>query len=125
MRRGCLGRAAGCVSWVDIQWVLQSVRVCWTYRAEEEQDDGGQSSDSTHYCTPEDASRGGYGGVFGLLSDVAGCVESDQNTCCGEIGQTPVPAWRGAGAVVGRHESFFGGSETPGVVCPNGEPDDV
>lgn len=52
-------------------------------------------------------------------------VESDQDSRGGKIGQTPVPALRGAGAVISGQEGFTGGPESPGVVGSNGEPDEV
>lgn len=56
---------------------------------------------------------------------MARSIKSNQNTGSSKIGQTPIPACGGTGAVVRRHKSVVGGTETPGIDDADGQPDHV
>lgn len=52
-------------------------------------------------------------------------IEANEHASRGQVRQTPVPARRGASAVVRGHEGFMGRPEAPGVGGSNGQPDDI
>jgi hypothetical protein len=56
---------------------------------------------------------------------MAGSIESNQDTSCGQIRKTPVPAIGCAGAVIGGHEGFVSSAESPGLGSADGKPDEV
>ena len=96
-----------------------------TYSTKQKQNHSRQPPNPTNNGAPENASGSGNRRILGLLGHMARGIKPNQNTRRGQVRQTPVPARRGAGAVVRRHEGFIGGAEAPGVGCADGEPDDV
>jgi hypothetical protein len=100
-------------------------RLGLAYRAKQKKYNDHKCSRTTHNGTPEDTSRRGDGGIFGLLCYMAGGIVSDQNTGGSQIRQTPIPASRGARAVVRAHKCFFGRAEAQRVGDTDGQPNDV
>lgn len=52
-------------------------------------------------------------------------IEADEDTGRRKVREAPVPAGRGAGAIVGGHEGIVGRAETDGLGGADGEPDHV
>lgn len=56
-----------------------------THRSKQEKDDSTESQNPTDDCTPEDTLGRIHRSIFGFFSDVARCIESNQNPRCGKI----------------------------------------
>jgi hypothetical protein len=96
-----------------------------TYSAEQEENDGGQTAESTDNGAPENTAGSSHGSVLGLFRHMARGIEADQNPGSGEVGETPVPASRSTGAVIGGHEGLVSRAEAPGLGSANGQPNEV
>lgn len=96
-----------------------------TYSAEEEEDNDDKTSNPADHGTPEDASSRSYAGVACLFGDVARRIEPDEDTGRCKIREAPIPAGRGAGAIVRSHEGIMGRAEADGLACADGEPNHV
>lgn len=96
-----------------------------TYRTKQKQNNGRQPPNPTNNGTPKNPPRRRNTRILRLLGHMPRRIKPNQHTRRSQVRQTPVPAGRGAGAVVGRHEGFVGGAEAPGVCGADGEPDDV
>lgn len=106
---------------VDTNWL----DVKDTYGAEQEQDDGGQATESTRNGTPEDTTGSSDRSVFCLFRHMAGRIKANQDASSSQVRETPVPARRGTGPIVGGHKSFMSRPETPSVGGTNRQPDHV
>lgn len=96
-----------------------------TYRTEEEENDGGQPTKPTDNRTPENSPSGRNGSVFRLFSHMARGIKADENSCRGQVRQTPVPGWRSPSAVVRGHEGFLSRAESPRTVSSDWKPNQV
>lgn len=96
-----------------------------TYSAEEEEDNDDEASDPADHGTPKDASGRSYAGVARFFGDVARRIEANEDTGRRKVREAPVPARRGAGAIVGGHEGIVGRAETDGLGGADGKPNHV
>lgn len=122
-RKGCPHQAGSNLISRDSALYLEGAS---TYNAEEKQYHDNEATDPADHGTPKDTAGGSDTCILGLLSNVTGSVESDEDAGSSKIREAPIPTRRSAGSVVSRHESIMSGSEAIlALACCDWEPDHV